>query len=551
MKLNKLTFTSASHTDFTLDSLRQLVPSAFTEVRDANGQLNHKIDFDVLRELLGDAILDTEGDRFGFYWVGKQDAKRAAAEPIHKTLRPIIEDSVDWDTTENLYIEGDNLDVLKLLQRAYLGKVKMIYIDPPYNTGNDGFKYNDNFNHSSWLVFMKNRLEIAKELLSDDGVIFVSIDDNEQAYLKVLMDEIFGRENFISNVIWEKKFSSQNDAKWFSDNHDHIICFAKNKEKWRPNLLPRTDEMNARYKNPDNDPRGIWTSGDLSVKTYNKNTDYPITTPSGRVVTPPEGCCWRLNKETLQEYIDDNRIWFGSNGDSVPRIKRFLSEVKDGVTPLTIWKYTEVGHNQDAKKEVKEFDSQTVFDTPKPEKLLQRIIHLATNENDIVLDYHLGSGTTCAVAHKMGRRWIGIEQMDYIDDLTKARLLKVLNGEQGGISKAVDWQGGGSFCYFELKKYNQYFIDKILVANTMGELDTVYNEMAKNAFFKFWFDKEDFQKAYKKDKDDNQISLDDRKKMLIGVLDENQLYLNYADMEDSRYQVSDDEKALSDAFYGE
>ena len=398
---------------------------------------------------------------------------------------------------------------------------------------------------------MKNRLEVAKELLSDDGVIFVSIDDNEVHYLKVLMDEIFGRENFISNVIWEKKFSPQNDAKWFSDNHDHIICFAKNKEIWRPNLLPRTDEMNARYKNPDNDPRGVWTSGDLSVKTYNKNTDYPITTPSGRVVNPPEGYCWRLNKETLQEYIDDNRIWFGSNGDSVPRIKRFLSEVKDGVTPLTIWKYTEVGHNQDAKKEVKEFDSKIVFDTPKPEKLLQRIIHITTNENDLVLDFCLGSGTTCAVAHKMGRRWIGIEQMDYIEDITKVRLQKVLDGEQGGISKAVNWQGGGSFVYLELKKYNQYFIDKILQAQTMGELDTVYNDMAKNAFFKFWFDKDDFQKQYKKDADDKQISLDDRKKILIEVLDENQLYLNYADIDDTRFNVSDDEKVLTRAFYGE
>ncbi|VEG13163.1 site-specific DNA-methyltransferase [Moraxella cuniculi] len=452
--------------------------------------------------------------------------------------------------TQNLLIKGNNLLALHSLKDRLAGQVKLIYIDPPYNTGSDSFKYNDNFNHSSWLVFMKNRLEIAKELLRDDGVIFVSIDDNEQAYLKVLMDEVFGRENFVNNLIWEKKYAPQNDAKWFSDNHDHIICFAKNKENWRPNLLPRTDEMNARYKNPDNDPRGLWKAGDLLRKDEQISGLFTIVTPNGRICNPPKGTSWRTTKQGYEELVADNRIWFGKDGNNVPAIKRFLSEVKDGVTPLTIWKYTEVGHNQDAKKEVKEFDSKTVFDTPKPEKLLQRIIHIATNKNDIVLDFCLGSGTTCAVAHKMGRRWIGIEQMDYIEDITLTRLIHVLNGEQGGISKAVDWQGGGEFVYFELKKYNLYFMEKIQNAKTMGELDTVYNEMAKNAFFKFWFDKDDFQKAYKKDADNNQISLDERKEILINVLDENQLYLNYADMDDARFKVSDDEKALSKAFYG-
>ena len=255
----------------------------------------------------------------------------------------------------NLLIQGDNLIALRALLPFYKGKVKCIYIDPPYNTGSAFAHYDDNLEHSQWLSTMLPRLQLLRQFLSEDGSIWVSIDDDEQAYLKVILDEIFGRQNFVSSVIWEKKFSPQNDAKWLSDSHDFILVYAKNKESWRPNLLPRTDEMNARYKNPDNDPRGPWTSGDCSVKTYSANNDYPITTPSGRVVNPPAGYCWRFSRNSFAEMVADNRIWFGEKGDNVPRVKRFLSDVKQGITAMTIWKHTDVGHNQDAKKEVKEF----------------------------------------------------------------------------------------------------------------------------------------------------------------------------------------------------
>jgi adenine-specific DNA-methyltransferase len=269
--------------------------------------------------------------------------------------------------------------------------------------------------------------------------------------LKVLCDEIFGRANFVTNAIWQKKYSPQNDAKWLSDNHDHILDYAKVKEIWRPNLLPRSEDMNARYRNLDNDLRGVWKPSDLSVKTYNKNTDYPITTPSGRVVNPPKGYCWRVSKEKFEKMLQENRIWFGETGGNVPAIKRFLTDVKDGVTSMTIWTYEEVGHNQDAKKEVKEFNELTVFDTPKPEKLLKKILTLASNENDLVLDSFAGSGTTGAVAHKMGRRWIRIELGEHCHTHIIPRLRKVVDGEdQGGVSQAVNWHGGGGFRYYSL-----------------------------------------------------------------------------------------------------
>ena len=354
-------------------------------------------------------------------------------------------------TFDNMLIHGDNLLALKALEAEYSGKVKCIYIDPPYNTGNAFEHYDDGYEHSIWLSLMRDRLEILKNLLTDDGSIWISLDDNEQAYCKVLCDEIFGRKNFVCNVIWQKKYSPANDAKWLSDNHDFIIVYAKNKENWRPNLLPRSEEMNARYKNLDNDPRGPWKPGDLSVKTYTVSCDYPITTPSGRVVTPPESRCWVLSRERFEELRADNRIWFGPTGNNVPAIKRFLSDVKQGSTALTVWTYDEVGHNQDAKKEVKEFNSSDVFATPKPEKLIHRILTLATKPGDLVLDSFLGSGTTAAVAHKMGRRWIGIEMGDHIYSHCLPRLKRVIDCEDaGGITHSVKWQGGGGFKFYEL-----------------------------------------------------------------------------------------------------
>lgn len=354
-------------------------------------------------------------------------------------------------TFDNMLIHGDNLLALKALEAEYSGKVKCIYIDPPYNTGNAFEHYDDGYEHSIWLSLMRDRLEILKNLLANDGSIWISLDDNEQAYCKVLCDEIFGRKNFVCNVIWQKKYSPANDAKWLSDNHDFIIVYAKNKETWRPNLLPRSEEMNARYKNLDNDPRGLWKAGDCSVKTYSASCDYSITTPSGRIVNPPAGYCWRYSKEKFEELRADNRIWFGPTGNNVPAIKRFLSDVKQGATALTVWTYDEVGHNQDAKKEVKEFNSSDVFATPKPENLIERVLTLASNPGDLVLDSFLGSGTTAAVAHKMGRRWIGIEMGDHIYSHCLPRLKKVIDCEDaGGITKSVKWQGGGGFKFYEL-----------------------------------------------------------------------------------------------------
>ncbi|MCG3084075.1 site-specific DNA-methyltransferase [Anoxybacillus sp. LAT_35] len=355
------------------------------------------------------------------------------------------------DIFDNRLIFGDNLLALKALEQEFTGKIKCIYIDPPYNTGNAFEHYDDGLEHSIWLSLMKARLEIIRNLISEDGSLWISIDDDEAHYLKVLCDEIFGRRNFISSIIWQKKFSPSNDAKFISDSHDYILVYAKNKDLWKRNLLPRTTESNSRYKNPDNDPRGPWTSGDLSVKTYSEEYDYPITTPSGRVVYPPKGSCWRIPKSKFEELVKDNRIWFGEKGNNVPRLKRFLSEVQEGIVPKTLWLRDEVGDNQEAKREVKKFNEQNVFATPKPERLIQRILQIATNEGDWVLDSFAGSGTTGAVAHKMGRRWIMIELGEHCHTHIIPRMKRVIDGtDQGGISKAVNWQGGGGFRYYKL-----------------------------------------------------------------------------------------------------
>ncbi len=449
------------------------------------------------------------------------------------------------DKNTNYLIKGNNLIALHSLKKKFAKQVKCIYIDPPYNTGNDSFNYNDNFNHSSWLVFMKNRLEAAREFLSDDGVIFVQCDDNEQAYLKVLMDEIFGRDNFVATIIWEKKYSPQNDAKWFSDNHDFILLYAKDKEIWRPILLPRTSEMNARYKNLDNDERGAWKPSDCLVKTYMASYDYPITTPSGKIVTPPKGRCWMTSKENFQKLVDDNRIYFGRNGDNVPSLKRFLSEVKQGTTPLTIWKYTEVGHNQDATKQLLAlFNNVKLFDTPKPEALISRILEIATNENDLVLDFFAGSGTTCAVVHKMKRRYIGIEQMDYIETITKERLKKVIEGEQGGISKKCGFKGGGSFVYAELKEVNLEIKKQITNANSKSECLKIFNDLnerfLKRADCKIdEIDSEEF----------HNLDLNEQKRIYCKLFDSNEDYLNLGDIDEDAWEIDEITKKYNEIFY--
>lgn len=313
--------------------------------------------------------------------------------------------------------------------------------------------------------------------------------------------------------------------------------------------------MNDRYTNLDNDPRGVWTSSDLTVRTYSKEYDYPIITPSGKVINPTNGRCWNSSKENMDKLIQDNRIWFGVNGDNVPRMKRFLSEVKDGVTPTTIWKHTEVGHNQDAKKEVNALDTESSFGTPKPEKLIQRIIHLGSKEDDIVLDFHLGSGTTCAVAHKMGRRYIGIEQMDYINEITVPRLQKVIEGEQGGISKDVEWQGGGSFVYVEMMELNYQFIHKIENANDYETLTAIFEEMKNNAHLNYQADLNKVLKAsYEMDGMPRLVGFDElepheQKKLLIELLDKNQLYVSYSEIKDRTLNVLETDQAFNHSFY--
>ena len=445
---------------------------------------------------------------------------------------------------DNLIIKGNNLLVLHSLKKVYKGKIKLIYIDPPYNTGSDGFNYNDSFNHSAWLTFMKNRLEVAKELLSNDGSIWINIDDREGHYLKVLGDEVMGRDNFIINFIWQKKYSPSNDAKFFSDNHDHILVFAKDKTKFKANLLPRTTEMNKRYKNPDNDPRGPWKPGGFSVKTYSKAYDYPIETPSGKIVYPPDGSCWQTSKENYLKKLEDNRIWFGKKGDAKPQLKQFLSEVQQGIVAKSIWLYDEVGHNQISRAETIKYFGEFKFSTAKPEALLKRIIELATNEGDIVLDFFAGGGTTLAVAHKINRKYIGCEQMDYIESVTVEKLKKVINNAGVGISKEVDWQGGGAFIYFELLSLNKFIFDKISRAKTKEDLADIINLLIETPYLNYNLKNVTDLFTELKNNDLHTI-----KKVLFDVLDSNMSYVPFSEIESEEYEIDENDKKLTYLFY--
>ncbi len=430
---------SAEIIDEIIERLEGLFPEAVTDGR---------VDPDVLLQLLGSAVEDRE-EKYGLTWHGKRRARQLALTPSTGTLRPEIGDSVEWDSTRNLMIEGDNLEVLKLLQKSYAGKVNLIYIDPPYNTGHD-FVYQDDYRnsihhylrltgqvdsggtrlstntetsgrfHTDWLNMMYPRLKLARSLLREDGVIIISIDDGEVHHLRQVCAEIFGEDNFVTTVIWQKKYSPSNDAKWLSDNHDYLVLVAKNKESWRPALLPRTDEANARYSNPDQDPRGPWKSSGLDVKTYSPSTDYEITTPSGRVVRPPAGACWRVSRTRFQELVEDGRIWFGKEGNNVPAIKRFLTEVKDGITPLTVWTYSEVGHTQEGTQEVRAL-GVVGFDSPKPVRLLKRAIQIGAKPDALVMDFFAGSGTTAHAVMEMNaadggsRRFILVQLPEPLD----------------------------------------------------------------------------------------------------------------------------------------
>jgi adenine-specific DNA-methyltransferase len=399
-------------------------------------------------------------------WIGKENRPklepRILLEEPEKSYHAAHRVSKK-DIFDNRLIFGDNLLALKALEQEFAGKVKCVFIDPPYNTGSAFTHYDDGVEHSIWLSLMRDRLELIRRLLSDGGSLWITIDDVEAHYLKVMCDEVFGRANFVANVVWQKKSSPQPNAVWLSDSHDHILIYAKDKSNWRPNMLSRTVEADLRYKNPDNDPRGLWTSGDCTIsltggqrgaqfaRTGVSENIYEIVTPSGRKVSPPPGTCWRFSKKRFEELVNDNQIYFGDSGKNVPRFKRFLSQVQEGIVCMTVWLRTEVGDNQDAKREVMAFNSEQVFSTPKPERLLQRIVDLASEPGDLLLDSFAGSGTTGAVAHKMGRRWIMVELGEHCHTHIIPRLKKVIDGEdEGGITKAVDWKGGGGFRYYRL-----------------------------------------------------------------------------------------------------
>ena len=452
--MNKINLQSEDVLEDTILKLKQVYPTLF----DDEGNLNE----DELKNLLKRFPITTSG-RYEFNWAGKMNAKRNAYKVSKAALKPEKEKSLDFDTTQNIIIEGDNLEVLKLLQKSYFNKIKCIYIDPPYNTGKD-FIYTDNFTesikaywelngavkdgvkldtnsesqgryHSNWLDMMYPRLLLARNLLKEDGVIFVSIDDNEVHNLRKVMDEVFGEENFVATIIWQKKYSPQNDATYFSTMHDYIICFTKLRKQnktdnlgWSMNLLPRSDEQNDRYLNPDNDPRGDWKSSDMSVKTYSEKYDYEILTPKGRKVRPPKGRCWRFGEKKYQEMLEDKRIWFGTDGNSIPSVKRFLSEVQQGITPSTIWFREDVGDNQESAKEIRELFEYPPFDTPKPTWLIKRILELSTNLDsmDIILDFFAGSGTTAQAGMELNkddggnRKYILVQIPESTDESSEA-----------------------------------------------------------------------------------------------------------------------------------
>jgi len=385
-------------------------------------------------------------------WVNKNQAKDATrAVPYH--LLNMEQAYGDQQASgQNMLIHGDNLLALKALIPFYAGRVKCIFIDPPYNTKSAFEHYDDNLEHSQWLSMMYPRLVLLRELLTEDGSIWVTIDDNEAHYLKVLMDEVFGRKNFVANVVWQKKYAVKSDSEFLSESHDHILLFGRNKTHTKLFRLPRTAAQDARYKNPDGDSRGVWTSGPLQRNEAREYAIYPIQSPTtGKSHLPPKGTSWRFTQSRMAELIADNRIYFGPDGNNVPRLKRFLSEVADSIPATTWWDYSESGHNDEARREAKLIqDNDDLFGTPKPERIVQRILTLASQPGDLVLDSFLGSGTTAAVAHKMGRKYIGIEMGDHARTHCLPRLQKVVAGEQGGISEEVGWQGGGGFSLYTL-----------------------------------------------------------------------------------------------------
>lgn len=455
--MDKLKMHTPNKADENFKKLAAMFPNAVTETIDENGEVVRAIDKDVLMQEISCTVVDGNEERYQFTWPDKKKSVLLANAPINKTLRPCREESVDFDTTENLYIEGDNLEVLKLLQETYLGKIKMIYIDPPYNTGND-FVYEDDFAqsteeymansgqfdnegnrlvpntesngrfHTDWLNMIYPRLRLAKDLLSDDGIIVISIDDNEIRNMRLLCDAVFGESNFISTIIWQKIHSTKNDAKYFSENHEYAVIYAKSIGDIKINLLPRTDEMNSRYKNPDNDPRGPWQSGDLVASGERSNGHFIVTSPvTGKNFDVPQGKHWVYSQENLLKLVADNQIWFGADGNAFPRKKRFLKDVQDGRTPSTLWLAEEVGHNQSATREVKIlFDDEKLFDFPKPVAYIEQFLRVASEENCTILDFFSGSATTAHAVMQLNaedggtRKFIMVQLPEETDEKSEA-----------------------------------------------------------------------------------------------------------------------------------
>ena len=522
--MDKLKMHTPDLTQDHIAHLRDLFPGCVTEAKGEDGRVRLAVDFDQLRQELSGTLVEGPQERYQLNWPGKREALLTANAPIAKTLRPCQEESVDFDTTKNLFIEGDNLDALKLLQETYLGKVKLIYIDPPYNTGRD-FIYEDDFSedadeflrrsnqvtdqgvrlvanteangrfHSDWLTMMYSRLRLARNLLMDDGVIFISIDDNEVHNLRSICDEIFGPANFIANVIWHKMDSPKNSAKHLSEDHDYLLLFAKNAESWRPRLLPRSEKMVERYRNPDNDTRGPWLLGDLAARNYYSKGVYSIATPSGKVIEgPPAGSYWRVSKNKFDELAADNRIWWGQSGENRPGIKKFLSEVKDGVVPQTYWSWKEVGSTRNAKQELSKLmeasSGDELFITPKPIKLIERMLDIATVAHDqaLVLDFFAGSGSTAhAVLAKNAsdggnRRWISVQLPEAteghptIADLCKERVRRAGKTLLGSTAHA-DWSKDVGFRVLKIDTSNMadvfYAPDAINQAALEGFTDNI------------------------------------------------------------------------------
>lgn len=455
--MDKLKMQTKNKADENFKKLSALFPNAVTETINENGELVRAIDKDILMQEINGAVVEGKEERYQFTWPDKKKSILLANSPISKTLRPCREESVEFDNTENLYIEGDNLEVLKLLQETYLGKIKMIYIDPPYNTGND-FVYNDDFSesaeeyldrsgqyddegnrlvqntesngrfHTDWLNMIYPRLKLAKDLLSEDGVIFISIDDNEQENLRKICDEIFGEENFVAQVVWQKIHSIKNDAKYFSVNHDYILVYCRSIFNFSVNLLPRTKEMNERYKNPDNDSRGPWQSGDLVANGERSTGYYDVVSPkTGKIFCVEKGKHWVYSQDNLLQLIANNEIWFGTDGNSFPRKKRFLKDVQDGRTPNTIWLSDEVGHNQTATKEIQAiFDNNKYFDYPKPVQLLKQVIQVGSSCDNIILDFFSGSSTVAHAVMQLNaedggnRKFIMVQLPEETDEKSEA-----------------------------------------------------------------------------------------------------------------------------------